>query len=125
MKPDIKLEWGNPKHIAMVKTHDKIMRGIKPVELKVALDYCRFVDLGSRYGAEYVRTGGVKTRMQHCVVKCPGCFTEQDIVFVNKEYSDLESCKNCDLEFDLVKVWDKDTETHKQLVFVKKEAKNG
>lgn len=123
MLRDVKLEWGNPKHIGMVRSYDEIMRGEKPVVLRVGLQYAREVeveDIDDEFLTtyEYIRCGEIKTPYQHCIVKCPCCQREKDIVFGDED--EKEWCY-CGLEFEIRKQYDIYQQKEVEKVFVKQE----
>ena len=103
MKPDIKLEWGSPKHIELVRNFDKRMRGKMPLLLKTSVDWCIPICKPNVHGTWYFeRTGGRVTHSMHCVACCPQCNQDIELVW-SKKYNDGDwhTCRKCDIDFEL------------------------
>lgn len=123
MTPVIKLEWGNLKHINLVRNYDERMRGISPCRTYAEVVYCKVKILDDLRGTPmFYRTKGITTRHKHALIECPRCFNYLELVF-SDEYADSyewEWC-GCGIEFELRKEFCQYQMKEIEKVFVKQE----
>lgn len=104
-----KPEFGNRRHIELVRHYDERMNGRMPVQLRQQVAGCEPEQMDDHEGTWiFFRTPGLTRLYNHCVVVCPRCTAESDICFPHRkapidldDTEDWQLCGRCGLEFEL------------------------
>jgi|GEM_PF-4110188 hypothetical protein len=101
----MKLEWGNPTHIKLVRNFDEIMSGTKPVLLRYGPSYCTAKQSHRPDGVWLFQRVSHVTKNIWAVADCPKCNKYVEVVFSTKYIdTDWHSCKKCGIDFVLKQV---------------------